>query len=69
LAFAELSFVLCRAYAAKIKRPYEVRYEPLTQSIQVLDNQATLKDMGRCLKAEVNLLHNALDRLQLATFD
>ena len=53
-----------RQYAANIKRPYEVRYDALTQSIQILDNQRIIQDVSRVLKGELNCLHNALSRIQ-----
>jgi len=37
--------VLCRRYAASIKGPYKVCYEPLTQSDNVLDNKEALRDI------------------------
>lgn len=52
-----------RQYAATIKRPYEVRYDPFTQSIQTLDNPETIMETTRILKGEMNHLYNAMKRL------
>jgi len=54
---------MCRRYAATIKRPYEVRYEPLTQSVIVLDNKQALTNTSENVKYHLTTLHSALSRI------
>jgi len=56
-------FVLCRRYAASIKRPYEVCYEPLTQSVKVLDNKEALTTITDNVRYQLSTLHSALLRI------
>lgn len=53
----------CRQYAAKIERPYEVRYDAYTQSIQILDHKEVIEDVARVLKADLTSLQNALAKI------
>jgi len=56
-------FALCRRYAATILRPYELRYEPLTQSVIVLDNKEALTTISDDVKHQLTTLHRALSRV------
>jgi len=56
-----------RTYARSIKRPYELRYDPYTQSIQVLDNKNIIHDTAKILRIELNSLNAALSRVQYLT--
>ncbi|XP_041355019.1 tryptophan 5-hydroxylase 1-like [Gigantopelta aegis] len=53
-----------RNYAATIKRPYEVRYDPYTQSVQKLNSKGMLHSVARNLKGELEVLQHAIDRIQ-----
>ncbi len=52
-----------RVYAKSLKRPYELVYEPYTQSLRILDNVKVVHDLSTHLKYEMDVLEQALDRL------
>ncbi|XP_062511505.1 tryptophan 5-hydroxylase 2-like isoform X2 [Corticium candelabrum] len=52
-----------RAYTATIPRPFAVRYNPYTESIELLDNVDKLKSMAADMKADVTRFCQALDKL------
>ena len=56
--------IVCRQYAATVKRPYTVRYDPYTQSIQILNNKEVIQDVSRVLKGEINCLHEAMLKIE-----
>ncbi|XP_034032778.1 tyrosine 3-monooxygenase [Thalassophryne amazonica] len=49
-----------RAYVATIKRPFCVRFDPYTSSIEVLDNPVKIKSCLEYLKDELKMLADAL---------
>ncbi|XP_064423117.1 tyrosine 3-monooxygenase isoform X2 [Latimeria chalumnae] len=49
-----------RTYAANIKRPFSVKYDPYTSSIEVLDNPRKIKTCLEGLKDELRTLSDAL---------
>jgi len=56
--------VLFRRYAATIKRPCEVRYDPLTQSVNILDSKESLTIISENVKYQLSTLHRALSRVE-----
>ncbi|GCB74512.1 hypothetical protein scyTo_0003603 [Scyliorhinus torazame] len=52
-----------RKYAASIKRPFSVRYDPFSKTIEVLDNPQKIKKLLDNLKDELKMLIDALDVL------
>ncbi len=54
----------CRHFASTIKRPFEVRYDPYTQSVQVIDNKDTLLNLTDVIKGDVQHLRNVVARLE-----
>jgi len=54
-----------RIYAKSLKRPYELVYDPYTQSLRILDNVKVVHDLSAKLKLEMDVLEHALDRLHL----
>ncbi|KAK6170757.1 hypothetical protein SNE40_019070 [Patella caerulea] len=56
-----------RNYAANIRRPYEVRYDPYTQTVQTLNNKDMLHSVTRDLRGELEYLERAIDRIQCLT--
>nr|XP_054774889.1 protein henna-like [Lytechinus pictus] len=52
-----------RTWAKKIERPFSVRYNPYTQSVEVLDQKESLKDMITGIKGELSILNEALDKI------
>ncbi|XP_062511572.1 phenylalanine-4-hydroxylase-like [Corticium candelabrum] len=52
-----------RAFAATIPRPFTARYNPYTESVELLDSVDKLKLMAADLKAAVTHFYQALDKL------
>lgn len=62
--FLTLDGILCvRKYVSYLKRPFDVRYDPYTQSIQVLDNVKELGKLSEKIRADIDVLSGALDKL------
>ena len=53
-----------RLFAAKMPRPFSVRYNPFTQSLDVLESKDDLTRFGKDLQTELGSFMNALDRMQ-----
>ncbi|KAM9313504.1 phenylalanine-4-hydroxylase [Gastrophryne carolinensis] len=53
-----------RKFAATIPRPFSVRYNPYTQSIEVLDNIQQLKNLADSINSEIGILCSALGKLE-----
>ncbi|KAM4748830.1 phenylalanine-4-hydroxylase [Rhinophrynus dorsalis] len=53
-----------RKFASTIPRPFSVRYNPYTQSIEVLDNVQQLKNLADCINSEIGILCSALRKLE-----
>ncbi|XP_069121035.1 phenylalanine-4-hydroxylase-like [Argopecten irradians] len=52
-----------RAYADTIPRPFTVRYNPYTQTVEVIDNKNQILKLTRRIKGDLNLLEDALNKL------
>ncbi len=61
--YPELPLFLIRAYVAGIKRPFSVRYDPYTSSVEVLDNPLKIQGALDGLKDELKMLTDALSVL------
>ncbi|XP_068611550.1 phenylalanine-4-hydroxylase [Brachionichthys hirsutus] len=53
-----------RKFAATIPRPFTVRYNPYTQSIEVLDNTQRLRNLADSISSEMGKLCEALQKFQ-----
>eukprot|EP00040_Diaphanoeca_grandis_P010487 m.53683 g.53683 ORF g.53683 m.53683 type:complete len:446 (+) comp21801_c0_seq2:149-1486(+) len=51
-----------RQFAAKLKRPFQTRYNPYTQSIELLETSHNLKELARSIQSDVMILNMALSR-------
>ena len=58
--------LLFRAYAATIQRPFELRYDPFTQSVEVLYTPQRIASAVNDIKDQLNNVTNALKKLNLA---
>ena len=59
------SFVLfSRAYAKTIDRPFELRYDPLTQSMEVLDNPEVISKVIAEVRDQLACVSGALKKMQ-----
>lgn len=52
-----------RVYAESIKRPYNVRYNPYTQSVEVLSNAKKITAVVSELKGDLSILSSALKKV------
>eukprot|EP00126_Sphaerothecum_destruens_P007989 Sdes_comp20047_c0_seq1m12903 len=52
-----------REYASKIPRKYDLRYNPYTESIEVLDNQFAIQKFADQIRDDMIVLNNAMIRL------
>lgn len=55
-----LSQIFTRTYVAGIKRPFSVRYNPYTCSVEVLDNPLKIQGGLEGVKDEIKVLTDAL---------
>jgi len=53
-----------RAIADYIKRPFSVRYNPYTQTVEVLNNSDKILDMAKELKGDLAIVASALRKVQ-----
>ncbi|KAH3746584.1 tyrosine 3-monooxygenase-like [Dreissena polymorpha] len=49
-----------KAYASRIRRPYEVRYDPFTSSVVVLDDKLAMKKLTENITLDVEQLNRAM---------
>ncbi|KAM9772359.1 tyrosine hydroxylase 2 [Syngnathus typhle] len=52
-----------RKYSTTIKRPFAVRYEPITCSVEVLDGPSKIQNALRKTRDDLRMLQSALDKL------
>ena len=53
-----------REFAATIKRPFGVRYNPYTQSVEILSNTKKILDLVSELKGDLCIVTNALSKIK-----
>lgn len=53
-----------REYAATIPRPFTVKYNPYTSSVEVLDSKGQIISLARNIKSEMTLLEDAITKFQ-----
>ena len=54
-----------RVLAASIKKPYELRYNPYTQSIEALSDSGKIKDLAKELRGDMFLISSAIKKIQV----
>ncbi|XP_035664358.1 tyrosine 3-monooxygenase-like [Branchiostoma floridae] len=52
-----------RSYASRIQRPFEVTYDPYTQSVEVLDSREKIQRLSEKIKGDVSLLNAAMKKI------
>lgn len=63
LFIAPVRFVhVHRRYSATIKRPFAVRYDPFTCSVEVLDQPGKIQDSLSRLREDLKTLQSALEK-------
>lgn len=55
----------CRQFAATIRRPFAVRYNPYTQRVEVLDSTRRIATVVSELRGDLCIVSEALRRVQL----
>jgi len=53
-----------RDYTQKLARPFAVRYNPLTESIEVLNDRRKLMSVARSIQSKAALLQHALEKME-----
>ncbi|KAJ2339853.1 hypothetical protein IWW50_006794, partial [Coemansia erecta] len=51
-----------REFNTTMKRPFQVRYNPYTQSVEVLNSKDKVQHFARSISNEMQLLANALEQ-------
>jgi len=55
-----------REYASTLKRPFDICYNPYTETIDVLNNSQKLAKFSQNIKSDISLLVSALSKLETA---
>ena len=53
----------CRAFAATIPRKHDLRYNPYTQSVEVLDNKNAVLKLASSIQSDAELVQKALKKV------
>lgn len=62
--FSKLFLIaLYRKYAETIPRPFAVRYNPYTSSVEILDSKPQLDNLLTDIKQDINRLQEAMGRI------
>lgn len=56
-------FIFFRKFAATIQRPFGVRYNPYTQSVEVLSTAEKIAGLMSELRGDICIVHNALQKI------
>jgi phenylalanine-4-hydroxylase len=54
-----------RAFARSLERPFSVRYNPLTENVEVLDKKESLVHFGRSIHSDFKLFLDAIEKLPI----
>ncbi|XP_046878819.1 tyrosine hydroxylase 2 [Hypomesus transpacificus] len=52
-----------RRFSAKIQRPFSVRYDPFTCSLDILDQPSKIQNVLSQMREDLKILHNAIEKL------
>ena len=61
----KLNLDIFRTLASSIKKPFDLRYNPYTQSVQTLSSSGKIMDIAKELKGDVFLIANAIKKIQV----
>ena len=59
------NYELCREFATTIERPFELRYDPHSQSVEVLDNTKSISKMIDDIKDQLTTVSTAVNKLRV----
>ena len=62
-----VSLYFRRRYAKTIKRPFELTYDPYTQTVEVLDTPKQVASAMRDVMERLSVIISAMDKMQIAT--
>ena len=65
LIFPCVFFFSSREYASTIDKPFKARYDPYTQSIELLDSKSQIMKNMRAVNREIRSLTEAMEFLDL----
>ena len=54
-----------RNLASSIKKPFELRYNPYTQSVEALSTSGKIMDIAKELRGDMFLIANAIKKIQV----
>ena len=57
-------YTIFRNFASSIQRPFAVRYNPYTQSVDVLDNTRNIAYLVSEVKGDLSIVNDALRRVR-----
>lgn len=55
--------VFCRKFAEQIQKPFGLRYNPYTQSVEVLSNEQKITALVSELRGDLCIVNNALKKI------
>ena len=58
------NLIFSRNLASSIKKPFELRYNPYTQTVQTLSSGGKILDIAKQIKGDVFLIANAIKKIQ-----
>ena len=56
-------FLICREFARSIPRPFSVRYNPYTQSVEVVKDKDSMEKVLNDIRHELDVLQDAFGKL------
>lgn len=56
----------CRRFVSQVQRPFGVRYNPYTQSVELLTNTDKVAALVSELRGDLCIVRNALDKIQVS---
>lgn len=54
---------VCREFAKTLRRPFTIRYDPYTQSVDILEDTNNINSMVKDIRHELDIVEDALNRL------
>lgn len=53
-----------REYSKTIKRPYDIKYEPFTQSLKIINEKSMIYEISQQLQSDLNIMQSALGKFE-----
>jgi hypothetical protein len=52
-----------RAFGRSLSRPFSIRYNPYTESVEIINSLNELNQLSKSIKADMDVLVNAMEHL------